>query len=234
VIEPEGGFDVAPVTIAIDGPAGAGKSTVAKRVAERLNLMYVDTGAMYRAVAYLCAQEGIDVNSERAVEAVLDAHRVSFEEGEDRTLQVLIDGVNVTSRLRAPEVSALVSTVAAHPRVRQLLTEWQRAFAERHSVVMDGRDIGTVVLPHATVKVFLTAAPEERARRRQEEYRRMGYEVPLDEMVKNVIERDRKDSERAVAPLRMAEDAVRIDSTDKSVDSVVDEIVQLVENAHVR
>ncbi|WP_157068490.1 (d)CMP kinase [Alicyclobacillus sendaiensis] len=225
---------MAPVTIAIDGPAGAGKSTVAKRVAERLNLMYVDTGAMYRAVAYLCAQEGIDVSSERAVEAVLNAHRVSFEEGEDRTLQVMIDGVNVTSRLRAPEVSALVSAVAAHPRVRQLLTEWQRAFAERHAVVMDGRDIGTVVLPHATVKVFLTAAPEERARRRQEEYRRMGYEVSLDEMVKNVIERDRKDSERAVAPLRMAEDAVRIDSTDKSIESVVEEIVQLVENAHVR
>ncbi|WP_206830387.1 (d)CMP kinase [Alicyclobacillus fructus] len=225
---------MAPVTIAIDGPAGAGKSTVAKRVAERLNLMYVDTGAMYRAVAYLCAQEGIDVHSERDVEAVLDAHRVSFEEGEDRTLQVLIDGVNVTSKLRAPEVSALVSTVAAHPRVRQLLTEWQRAFAERHSVVMDGRDIGTVVLPHATVKVFLTAAPEERARRRMEEYKRMGYDVALEDMVQTVLERDRKDSERLVAPLRMAEDAVRIDSTDKSVESVVDEIVQLVENAHVR
>lgn len=225
---------MAPVTIAIDGPAGAGKSTVAKRVAERLNLMYVDTGAMYRAVAYLCAQEGVDVNSENDVRAVLDAHRVSFEQGEDRTLQVLIDGVDVTSRLRDPEVSALVSTVAAHPRVRAVLTEWQRAFAERHSVVMDGRDIGTVVLPHATVKVFLTAAPEERARRRMEEYRRMGYEVPLEEMVQSVLERDRKDSERVVAPLRMAEDAVRIDSTDKSIESVVDEIVQLVENAHVR
>ncbi|SIS95913.1 MULTISPECIES: (d)CMP kinase [Alicyclobacillus] len=225
---------MAPVTIAIDGPAGAGKSTVAKRVAERLNLMYVDTGAMYRAVAYLCAKEGTNVHSEKDVEALLEQHCVSFEQGEDRTLQVVIDGVDVTSRLREPEVSALVSTVAAHPRIRQLLTEWQRAFAERHSVVMDGRDIGTVVLPHATVKVFLTAAPEERARRRQEEYRRMGYHVSLEDMVKSVIERDRKDSERSIAPLRMADDAVRIDSTDKSIETVVDEIVQLVENAHVR
>ena len=223
-----------PVSIAIDGPAGAGKSTVAKLVAKRLNLMYVDTGAMYRAVAYLCVKDGVDGRVERAVRELLDTHKITFEQGADNGLRVFVDGVEVTARLRDPEVSALVSTVATHPAVRSQLTDWQRDFAARHSVVMDGRDIGTVVLPNATVKVFLTAAPEERARRRQQEYHQMGYEVAFDEIVRSVIERDKKDSERALAPLREAEDAVRIDSTDKPIEYVVDEIVQLVENAHVR
>lgn len=217
-----------PVSIAIDGPAGAGKSTVAKMVARRLSWMYVDTGAMYRAIAFICARNGIDPEDATKVRSALDRHDIIFNEAPDCGLRVVIDNIDVTGHLRDPEVSSLVSSVAAHASVRDRLTEWQRAFAAAHSVVMDGRDIGTVVLPNASLKVFLTADPEERARRRQAEYRQQGYDVPLEEIVQSVIERDRRDSERAIAPLRQADDAICIDSTDKSIEEIVEEILQLV------
>jgi cytidylate kinase len=229
----EGDGNMMPVSIAIDGPAGAGKSTVARMVAKRLNWMYVDTGAMYRAIAFLCARSGVDPEDAQEVEAILQQHEIEFEEGSDGGLRVFVDGSDVTDHLRDPDVSSLVSAVAAHGAVRDRLTEWQRAFAKRYSVVMDGRDIGTVVLPNAAVKVFLTAQPEERARRRQSEFLQQGFHVPLDEIVQSVIERDRRDSEREIAPLRQAEDAVRIDSTNKTVEQIVDQILQLVA-AHVR
>ncbi|WAH35089.1 (d)CMP kinase [Alicyclobacillus dauci] len=223
-----------PISVAIDGPAGAGKSTVAKMVAKRLQFLYVDTGAMYRAVAYLCLRHRVDAEDAVAVEHLLNTHDVVFAEGTDGGIRVSVDGLEVTKALRDPDVSSRVSAVAAHPQVRTRLTEWQRAFARDHSVVMDGRDIGTVVLPHATVKVFLTADVRERARRRQSEYQGRGFEVPFEDIVRAVEERDRRDCERAVAPLVAADDAHRIDSTSKSIEAVVNEILQLVENAHVR
>lgn len=223
-----------PVSIAIDGPAGAGKSTVAKMVAERLNFLYVDTGAMYRVVAYLCVLQGTSPEDAEAVERLLDTHQLTFTNGLKGGLKVCVDGEDVTQALRNPDVSARVSTVAAHHGVRMRMTAWQRDFAKRQSVVMDGRDIGTVVLPHATLKVFLTADVGERARRRQMEYRNQGFDVSLEEIVQSVRERDQMDSEREVAPLVEADDAIRIDSTGKSIDKVVDEILQLLERAHAR
>ncbi|GEO26307.1 cytidylate kinase [Alicyclobacillus acidoterrestris] len=225
---------MSPISVAIDGPAGAGKSTVAKLVAERLNFLYIDTGAMYRAVAYLCNKEQVNCSDGAAVSHLLSNHDFRFEEGHDMNLQVYIDGEDVTTHLRNPGVSKLVSLVAALPEVRSRLTEWQRAFAVKHSVVMDGRDIGTVVLPHATVKVFLTANVEERARRRLKEYQEQGFDVSLGELIQSMAERDRLDSEREVAPLSIADDAVKIDSTGKTINGVVEEILRLVENAHVR
>lgn len=223
-----------PISIAIDGPAGSGKSTVAKMVAERLQFVYVDTGAMYRAVAYLCMEYAIDAEDFEAVGQLLHDHDISFRQNQKCVIEVYVDGLNVTSRLRDPDVSARVSAVSTHQNVRDRMTHWQREYASEHSVVMDGRDIGTVVLPNATVKVFLTASPEERARRRQSEYSGRGFQVPLTEIVRDVVERDRRDSERAIAPLMEAHDAVHIDSTGKPIDRVVAEIISLAENTHVR
>lgn len=223
-----------PISVAIDGPAGAGKSTVAREVAARLRFLYVDTGAMYRAITYLCVQQGVDPEQGAAIEELLKHHSIEFIQGHNAQLHAVVDGLDVTHLLRNPEVSERVSAVAAHPAVRTQLTRWQQAFAQAHSVVMDGRDIGTVVLPNATVKVFLTADVEERARRRQSEYRRQGFHVALEEIVRAVSERDRKDSEREVAPLSIADDAVKIDSTGKSVEEIVNEILQLVAKADAR
>lgn len=225
---------MSPVSVAIDGPAGAGKSTVAKLVAERLKFLYIDTGAMYRAVAYLCVRENVDCSDTSAVDELVKAHDFRFEEGRDLGLIVYVDDQDVTAYLRSPDVSERVSLVAALPEVRSRLTQWQRAFAKTHSVVMDGRDIGTVVLPNATVKVFLTANVEERARRRQKEYQERGFDVSLVEIIDSMTQRDKLDSERELAPLTSAPDAVHIDSTGKPIDVVVDEIMRLVENAHVR
>ncbi|MFB5189423.1 (d)CMP kinase [Alicyclobacillus fastidiosus] len=225
---------MSPVSVAIDGPAGAGKSTVAKLVAERLKFLYIDTGAMYRAVAYLCVRENVDCSDTSAVDELVKVHDFRFEEGRDLGLIVYVDDQDVTAYLRSPDVSERVSLVAALPEVRSRLTQWQRAFAKTHSVVMDGRDIGTVVLPNATVKVFLTANVEERARRRQKEYQERGFDVSLVEIIDSMTQRDKLDSERELAPLTSAPDAVHIDSTGKPIDVVVDEIMRLVENAHVR
>lgn len=217
-----------PVSVAIDGPAGAGKSTVAKSVAKRLGFLYVDSGAMYRAIAYLCIQYDVDIQKAKDVLDLLEEHSVNFDEGPDRVMQVWIDSRNVTEDLRTPEVSQAVSTIAAMISIRERLTQFQRELAAGHSVVMDGRDIGTVVLPKAAVKVFLTADVYERANRRKLELENKGFQVSLDEMVRSVENRDRQDRNREVAPLCQADDAVCIDSTGKSVDEVVTEILSLV------
>lgn len=212
--------------VAIDGPAGAGKSTVARRVAEALGLLYVDTGAMYRAMTWAALQEGVDPLNDAELARL--AGRVQLELRRDGdAVRVWIDGRDVTSMLRDPRVNRAVSAVAGVPAVRMRMTQLQRELAERGGVVMDGRDIGTSVMPDAEVKVFLTASLSERARRRVEELRRCGHDVDAEQVEHELAERDRADAHRAVSPLAQAPDARLIDTTGRDVDSVVQEILTL-------
>ncbi|MCL6547603.1 MAG: (d)CMP kinase [Alicyclobacillus sp.] len=215
--------------IAIDGPAGAGKSTVARELAKRLGIMYVDTGAMYRSVAWLAHRFGISPADEEALVRLIQQRPPQFEPSRQGELEVFAEGRCITEELRSPEVSNIVSQLAVHPRVRALLTEWQRSFSQAFPVVMDGRDVGTVVLPDADVKIFLTADLEERAKRRERELRERGFSVHADELRTALAERDERDANRRTAPLRQAEDAHRIDTTGKSVSEVVEEILNIVE-----
>lgn len=217
------------ISIAIDGPAGAGKSTVAKELARKLGIWYVDTGAMYRAVAWLVVHFAARTDEESSVLQVLDLHSLHFERSEQGVMRVYADGTEITDQLRSLEVSEVVSKVSVHPSVRARLTEWQRNFSHHESVVMDGRDIGTVVLPDADVKIFLTADLTERTHRRAEEYLLKGMNVPIPELREAMLERDQRDSSRLVAPLKPAADAYCIDSTGKSVAQVVEEILTIVE-----
>ncbi|HEY8417972.1 MAG TPA: (d)CMP kinase [Limnochordales bacterium] len=214
------------LVIAIDGPAGAGKSTVARKVAEALGYLYIDTGAMYRALTLAVLRAGVPVDDPAAVAAVVAGVRVRLEPSPAGN-RVFLDGEDVTAAIRTPEVSAAVSQVAAIPEVRRRLVTLQRQLAGGGGVVMDGRDIGTVVLPHADLKVFLTADLEERARRRYLELKAVGHGLDLEEIRKNLEERDRLDSGRAVSPLRIADDAVIIDTTDRPVERVVAEVLRL-------
>lgn len=214
------------LTIAIDGPAGAGKSTVARKVAAALGYVYVDTGAMYRAVALKCLQLGVDVSDPEAVARAARAMDVRLESsgGEPR---VFVDGADVTEAIREPRVGEAVSLVAQVPEVREALVELQRRMGERGGVVMDGRDIGTVVFPSADVKVFLTAAEEERAARRHAELLARGERVAYEEVLEALRRRDALDRSRSVSPLVKADDAVEVDSTGRPVESVVAEILAL-------
>lgn len=217
------------ISIAIDGPAGAGKSTVAKEVARRMQILYVDTGAMYRTVAWLALQHGVPLNDEDALLRLLAKHDVRLSRSGEGTMQIEVDGLKVSDELRSPEVSSAVSLVSVHPAVRQLLTEWQRDLSRQTSVVMDGRDIGTVVLPNANAKIFLTASLEERARRRAQEFMDRGDHVDLAHLTGEIAARDERDGSRQTAPMRPADDAHLIDSTGKIIDDIVDEILALVE-----
>ena len=213
--------------IAIDGPAGAGKSTVAKIVAEKLGYTYIDTGAMYRGVAWKTLRDDKDAPDEAILRAVRDIDvRLACTE---RGTRVTVDGTDVTAEIRTPEVTHIVSRVAALGPVREKMVELQRAMAVDGAVVMDGRDIGTNVLPNADVKIFLTASVEERARRRYDEMVAKGYAVDFDELKDEIAARDKQDSERAISPLRQAEDAVLLDSTALSIDEVVARILELSE-----
>lgn len=214
--------------IAIDGPAGAGKSTVAKEVARRLAILYVDTGAMYRGVAWLSVQYGVNVTDEHGLVRLLSEHTLSFAKGPTGSFEVAADGVSITDLLRNVEVSQRVSELSAHPKVRSILTEWQRQLSLSQSVVMDGRDIGTVVMPDADYKFFLTADLRERARRRHAEMQGKGFGGTLDQLQETMAARDERDSSRAVAPLAKAPDAVEVDSTGKTVDDVCNEILRVV------
>ena len=213
--------------IAIDGPAGAGKSTVAKIVAEKLGYTYIDTGAMYRGVAWKTLRDDKDAPDEAILRAVqgIDVRLACTESG----TRVTVDGTDVTAEIRTPEVTHIVSRVAALGPVREKMVELQRAMAADGAVVMDGRDIGTNVLPNADVKIFLTASVEERARRRYDEMVAKGYAVDFDELKDEIASRDKQDSERAISPLRQAEDAVLLDSTALSIDEVVARIMELSE-----
>ncbi len=213
--------------IAIDGPAGAGKSTVAKIVAEKLGYTYIDTGAMYRGVAWKTLRDDKDAPDEAILRAVhdIDVRLACTESG----TRVTVDGTDVTTEIRTPEVTHIVSRVAALGPVREKMVELQRAMAADGAVVMDGRDIGTNVLPNADVKIFLTASVEERARRRYDEMVAKGYAVNFDALKDEIASRDKQDSERAISPLRQAEDAVLLDSTALTIDEVVARILELSE-----
>lgn len=228
---PSGTGRLRRLTIAIDGPAGAGKSTVAQKVAKRLGYVYIDTGAMYRSITWKALHEGIDFADHDAIAEVARNTTISLVPPPDLTgkQHVLVDGNDVTAEIRLPEVSQRVSGVASLPAVRAVLTAQQQAMGAAGGVVMDGRDIGTVVFPTAEVKIFLTASTTERARRRWAELMAQGIHVPFDELERDILARDLADSQREVAPLRVADDAVMVDSDDRTPDSVVDLILAIVE-----
>ncbi|GGA38896.1 cytidylate kinase [Kroppenstedtia guangzhouensis] len=214
------------LSVAIDGPAGAGKSTVARRVAAELGLTYVDTGAMYRAITWKILKENEDPEDEASVSRLARETDLQLTAGKGE-VDVWVDGERVTEAIRTPEVTSEVSRIAGQAGVRKILTDKQRVIARQGGVVMDGRDIGTQVLPNADVKVFLTASIEERAQRRHLELVRRGYEVDPEQLKEEIRNRDEKDRNREHAPLRPAEDAVHVDTTGLSVEEVVQSILNL-------
>ncbi|MBV8151214.1 MAG: (d)CMP kinase [Candidatus Eremiobacteraeota bacterium] len=219
--------------VAIDGFVASGKSTVSRALAQRLNYLYLDTGAMYRAVAFLALCNGVGVDQESSLAELFVAHRLTVEARDGGALGyvVLIDGDDVTERLFNPDVTAAVSAVAALPAIRAALVVRQREMAREGPVVMAGRDIGTVVLPDARYKFFLTASLDERARRRRLEFHERGLEIPLELVKAQIEERDRIDESRSTAPLRRAPDAILIDSTGTSAEAVVDRMLAEIRNA---
>ena len=212
--------------VAIDGPAGAGKSTIAKLVAKEKGYIYVDTGAMYRGLAIHFLDKGIQPQeTEKVIEACKDAEvTISYE---DAVQHVYLNGKDISSRLRNEEVGNMASVTSAIPEVRKKLLELQQNLAKTQNVIMDGRDIGTCVLPHADVKVYLTASVETRAKRRYQELQEKGEDCNLEEIAHDIEERDRRDMTREIAPLKQAEDAVLVDSSDMTITEVVKTIVDL-------
>ena len=212
--------------IAIDGPAGAGKSTIAKKLAKNLNFIYVDTGAMYRAIALYLIRKGIHSSDSAAIERACQEVEVeiAYKDGEQ---QVILNGENVTGLIRTEEVGNMTSAVSVYPAVRRKLLELQRALAEKADVIMDGRDIGTCVLPQADLKIYLTASVEARADRRYQELLAKGQEPVLAEIAKDIEERDYRDMHREIAPLKQAEDAVYLDSSDMGIEEVIQAILKI-------
>lgn len=214
--------------IAIDGPAGAGKSTIAGRVAEQLDYQLIDTGALYRTVAYVAIEKGVELEDAERVAAVADGLELEFRsEGDDNVLYC--NGEPLRDEIRTEEVGTGASVISAHPEVREALIDVQRDMGEARSSVLEGRDIGTVVFPDADVKIFLTADPMVRARRRVEQLEERGDDVDFDEVHADIVERDRRDRERDVAPLVQADDAVCVDTSNLGIDEVVTEILAIVE-----
>lgn len=215
------------LVVAIDGPAGAGKSTIAKLAAESLGYAYIDTGAMYRSVAWKFLQTGKDFE-ENFIGELSRTMVIDFRP-EAKVNRVFVDGVEVTSDIRTPEVTGIVSKVAAIGAVREAMVEQQRRMGEAGGVLMDGRDIGTVVFPKAELKVFLTASVEERASRRYKEMVAKGEQVDFEQLKADIAFRDKQDSERAISPLKQAEDAIYLDTSDMNIQQVVEKIMSLVE-----
>lgn len=216
--------------IAIDGPAGAGKSTIAKKLAADLGYVYVDTGAMYRAMAYYFLQNGIDAKDEKAIADACPKVDVTIQyvDGEQ---QVILNGENVNGVIRKEEVGNMASATSVYPVVRTKLVDLQRQLAARENVIMDGRDIGTVVLPNANVKIFLTASSKVRAQRRFDELTAKGVACNIDEIEKDIIDRDYRDMHRETSPLKQADDAVLLDSSNLDIDGVVTAMKKIIEGA---
>lgn len=209
--------------IAVDGPAGAGKSTISKLIAKKLNINYIDTGAMYRAVTYKCLSEGVDVKNEEAVIEVAKRTDIDFRDN-----NIYLDSKVVNEEIRTREVSTNVSDVAKIKEVRYLMVDVQREIGTRNDVILDGRDIGSYVFPNADYKFFLVATPEERGRRRYKELCEKGFEGTLEEIIKDIEKRDEIDSNREFAPLKKADDAIEIDTTGLGIDEVVEAVVSKI------
>ena len=217
-------------SIAIDGPSGAGKSTLAKRLAQELGFLYVDTGAIYRTVGLAVRRRGLDPTDAAQVAGLLPALAITMGYGADGLQHMFLDGEDVTDAIRENAISAYASQVASLPEVRAFLLDYQRRLAQERDVVMDGRDIGTVVLPQADVKIFLTARPEARAQRRYQELLARGQQAEYEQILAEVIERDRRDTQRETAPLRQAEDAVVADTTQLDLEGSFQLLLGLIQN----
>lgn len=215
-------------SVAIDGPSGAGKSTLAKAAAARFGFIYVDTGAIYRTVGVAAKRAGVDPRDAEGVEALLPGLSIRFDYGPDGTQRMFLGEDDVSREIRVPEISMYASAVSAIPAIRAFLLDMQRDMAKTSSVVMDGRDIGTVVLPDAGLKVFLTASLEARAQRRLAELNAKGDASTMEDVMRDMIQRDKNDSTRAAAPLKAAEDAVYVDTTDMSLEESIDHICALI------
>lgn len=217
------------ISVAIDGPAGAGKSTIARRLAGELGFRYVDTGAIYRTVAYFMDLWGVSPKDVDGVNRYIDELTVGIEYDDEGVQHMLMNGMDVTGDIRTPEISQKASLISAHAVVRDVLLDMQRNMAEEYNVVMDGRDIGSVVLPKATVKIFLTASPEVRARRRYQELLEKGQKASYEQVLKDVQQRDYQDTHRDIAPLKMCRDSVKVDTSEMDLEQSVAAIRKIVE-----
>lgn len=222
------GMIVMCIAVAIDGPAGAGKSSVAKAVGKQFGLLYVDTGALYRTVGLAALRKGVNASSKAEVEALLKEISVEMDFSEDGGQVVLLNGEDVSGLIRTPQVSMAASDISALPVVRKYLLGLQRDIAKTKNVIMDGRDIGTVVLPQAQVKIFLTASPESRAQRRYKELAEKGEKTTVKDVLRDVIKRDYNDTNRKAAPLRPAEDSILVDTTNLDFEGSVEAVAKII------
>lgn len=216
------------VSVALDGPAGAGKSTIAKRAAKALDYIYVDTGALYRTIGLAASRKGVEPVASDEVNALLESIKVDLTFNDKGEQIVLLDGEDVSGLIRTPEASMMASKISAVPAVRAYLLDLQRNMALTHSIIMDGRDIGTVVLPNADVKIFLTASPKTRAMRRYKELCEKGMDVQYESILEDVIQRDYQDSHRETAPLKPAEDSILVDTTELDFEQSVEKIISTI------
>lgn len=216
------------ISIAIDGPSGAGKSTISRKAAEKFGFIYVDTGAIYRTIGLATKICGVSLDDTAAVIELLPTLEIELKYNDAGEQHMYLDGNDVSRDIRLPEVSMLASKVSAIPEVRAFLVDMQRGMAEKYDVIMDGRDIGTVILPNADLKIFLTADVRDRARRRYEELRAKGMEKPFDEVLAEMEKRDEQDTQRAAAPLKAADDAVLLDTSGNTLEESIDEVCRLI------
>lgn len=216
------------ISIAIDGPSGAGKSTISRKAAEKFGFIYVDTGAIYRTIGLATKIRGVSLDDTAAVIELLPTLEIELKYNDAGEQHMYLDGNDVSRDIRLPEVSMLASKVSAIPAVREFLVDMQRGMAEKYDVIMDGRDIGTAILPNADLKIFLTADVRDRARRRYEELRAKGMEKPFDEVLAEMEKRDEQDTQRAAAPLKAADDAVLLDTSGNTLEESIDEVCRLI------